>query len=280
MADCSPFDVVEGSFRRLGEGPFPLAVDGAELGLPFPGRLIPVCELAGLVLHPSIPYEARDRAMRLLVERAQKEGGSWTVAVVGSLLPGLRGAIGDYARGYPGSAADLEADVLVELVELIGTVDLDSSHVAPRLLWRAAQRAKRRLARNRAGIGRPVPGMSNSEPHRPWGHPDFVLAEAVRTEVISAEDADLIGRTRLEDVPAVVYAAERGERAGTIRMRRMRAERRLLAWLRPDSATGGGGVGCDEGRVDASFGDASRSPGPRVGPGQLVRPTPTDAEGR
>jgi hypothetical protein len=48
--------------------------------------------------------------------------------------------------------------------------------------------------------GRHVASPCSAEPHRPWGHPDFVLAAAEQAEIVSAEDADLIGETRLGDL--------------------------------------------------------------------------------
>ena len=48
----------------------------------------------------------------------------------------------------------------------------------------------------------------SAAPPRPWGHPDLVLAKAVRAGVIGAADAELIGATRLGDVD-LADAAER-----------------------------------------------------------------------
>ena len=44
----------------------------------------------------------------------------------------------------------------------------------------------------------------------PWGHPDFVLAAAVRRGVLTAAQAELIGRSRLERIPLARIAAELG----------------------------------------------------------------------
>jgi predicted DNA-binding protein (UPF0251 family) len=61
------------------------------------------------------------------------------------------------------------------------------------------------------------------------GHPDFVLAAAVAAGVLRAEEAELIGRTRLEEVGLEQAAAELGISRNALLLRRSRAERRLAA---------------------------------------------------
>jgi hypothetical protein len=51
---------------------------------------IPLDELGAMLLHPSTPYWARDRAVRLLFERSRRLGGPWTVGLAGVVLPGMR----------------------------------------------------------------------------------------------------------------------------------------------------------------------------------------------
>jgi hypothetical protein len=99
-------------------------------------------------------------------------------------------------------------------------------------LWRVTSHARRRLAKEVAAAGRHVASLGSTEPRRPWDHPDFVLASAAGAGVVSADDAELIGETRLGGRSLHDYAVARGERDGTLRMRRQRAERRLVGWVR------------------------------------------------
>jgi len=231
MPEQSPFEVLEASFRLLCAGPSPLALHGREVGPPLPPRPIPLTELGSALLHPSTPYEARDRAVGLLVRRAQDHGGSWTVGLFGVLLPGLRAAVADVARAYPEAAADLEADVLAELVEVLAGFDADTERVASRLLWRAAQRARRRAVHEQAALRRRDGRPARDEAYRGAGHPDFVLAAAVRAGVLTPDQAELIGETRLGDVTVEEWAERIGWQPRSVRKRRSVAERRLLAWL-------------------------------------------------
>jgi hypothetical protein len=71
----------------------------------------------------------------------------------------------------------------------------------------------------------------------PWGHPDFVLARAVAQGAITADEAELIGATRLEGLPLATAGEDRGLPYQTVKKIRLRAEYRLLAYLRDDTAT-------------------------------------------
>lgn len=48
---------------------------------------------------------------------------------------------------------------------------------------------------------------------------------------MSVAEAELIGETRLGDMSLHAYAQAMGTGDGTLRMRRMRAERRLVSWV-------------------------------------------------
>ena len=67
------------------------------------------------------------------------------------------------------------------------------------------------------------------------GHPDFVLARAVAEKVITADEAELIGSTRLEDHPLATAAAQRGLSYAAAAQARRRAEHRLAAYLSADT---------------------------------------------
>jgi DNA-directed RNA polymerase specialized sigma24 family protein len=255
VSEQSPFAALESSFLLLCAGPSPLAVHGREVGPPVPRREVPLTELGGILLHPSTHFDARDRIVRHLVGLAQANGGSWTVGLAGVLLPGLRSALADVARAYPERAADMEADALVELIAVLAEFDAESERVASRLLWRAAQRARRRAIREQAAAsGRVTEGVP-TEPHRPWGHPDFVLAEAVSLGILEPDDAEVIGETRLGGVSMSEIASRTGRRVAAVRKQRERAEDRLVTWLGGKSA-----ACCRETASDASFRGAGRSP--------------------
>jgi hypothetical protein len=104
-------------------------------------------------------------------------------------------------------------------------------------MWRlrcAALRAGHLFIRD--ALERPMPcdeDFDSSEPNPPWGHEDFVLARAVAEGAITGELAELIGATRLEpEYTLTQAAADWGMSYDTIAHVRVRAEQRLVAWLR------------------------------------------------
>lgn len=227
---ASPFEALESEFRRLSEATPPLTVDGVELGPPFPSRAIAVAELRGILLHPSTPYGAQNRAVALLVQRGSDEGGDWLAAAAGVLLPGLWSALAVYFKLPHVDPHEVEAEALADLIQAIRRCE-EVDHVAPRIISRAARRTKRRVASEALSTGRHVTPLS-AEPHRPWGHPDFVLGEAVKAGVLSPDEAELIGETRVGDISLDAYSRTTGIGLSCLKMRRLRAEPRLISWLR------------------------------------------------
>ncbi|MHB1613724.1 MAG: RNA polymerase sigma factor [Actinomycetes bacterium] len=228
--EASPFAVLERAFALLTTGPSPLAVNGTEIaGLP--NRPMPLGELRSRLLHPSARYATRDASITVLVSRARAEGGAWTVGLAGVLLPGLRRAVAPLASSCPGKAADLEAEMLVGLLTALDRMPSGRARPAAWLTGRAFDTAKALLRRELAERARPGHDPVSTEPPQPYGHPDLVLARAVAQGVICADDAELIGATRLGDVSLRDTATALGLSYAAAHQRRLRAETALGAWL-------------------------------------------------
>jgi hypothetical protein len=216
-----PFDVAANTFRLLTTGPQPLAVDGAALGGGLPARLIPLSELASILMHPSCDYATSDRVWRLLIEQARTGGPAWVIGAVGVALPGLRQA----AYRLRHHCGDVQAELLTAFVAALRTVKLGGAKVAQRLLSatfttaRAALRADE--PRTKALVDLPVSAPTA-------GHPDIILTRAVAAEVITADEAALIGATRLDGVSVADYAARLGKAPKAVYKARDRAEQNLV----------------------------------------------------
>lgn len=154
------------------------------------------------------------------------------IGLAGVLLPGLRRTAGRLARGYHGDTTELDAEILAGFIDAVMTFEPGRGRVAARLLWAAYRQGDRARRREQAYASRHVPASASMQPPRPWGHPDLILAQAVKEGVITADEAELISATRLGDACLPDLAVELGIRADTLRHRRRRAERRLLSWLR------------------------------------------------
>lgn len=237
--ELSPFAGAEKAFQELLRAEPGLVLDGARIGAGLPSRPIDLAELRCLLLDRTVGFAARDAALTEVVRRAQARSSAWRTALVGLLLPGLRRAAGRLARTYPGDPTDLDAEMLVGLLEELEVCSPERERLAAGLIWAAVRRALAHKEDEVARAGRQVPLEESVAPPPPGGrHPDLVLAQAVEGGVLSHHEAVLIGANRLEGIPLSVLAAHWGVGQRTLAQRRLRAERRLVAWICPDTRSG------------------------------------------
>lgn len=233
--DSMPLDAARSAFEWLVTGPNPVSVDG-RLFPGLPARRVPLNELRDRLLRRRCPQALRDAAWAHLVLLARTEGGTWTVGAVGVALPALTSIAATLSAKFAGDPSDIHAAVLAGFVAELGEIDLRRPRVMLRLRW-AAYRAGHTAVRE--ALDAPVPsghGFRSTMPPPPWGHPDFVLARAVAEGAITSTEAELIGSTRLEGVPLADAAAERDLSYQAAKKARLRAEHRLVAYLRDDTS--------------------------------------------
>lgn len=223
----SPLQAAEAAFCALADGPRARTVDGMLLGDGFPQREIPLRELKAILLHPSCGFAARDAAWRFVVGAARSDEGIWAVVAVGLALPGLKRIAARLPRHLPYERAELEQELLAGFLEELAVIDLARERIVARLCAMADRDMRRALYRACARSGRESSLHSPAAPAQPSGHPDFVLARAVAAGIINAREAEVIGRTRLEDVDPHMLAAELGFGVRWLYRMRSRAEQRL-----------------------------------------------------
>jgi transposase len=225
----SPIQVADDAFALLCAGPEPLVVDGAAIGHGLPAKSVPLDVVRDVVTNRAAPVELRDALWRLLVQRARTGGSAWVVGAVGVAVPGLRSAAGRLVRGRHLDRDDLDAQVIAGFLQALREVDTDRPRVWSRLYWAAFHAGERYRDREADQAGVPLPAEGPQAPPAVAGHPDLVLARAVVTGVISREDAELIGVTRLERVPLSELARRVGTAASVLYRQRRRAEQALVA---------------------------------------------------
>jgi hypothetical protein len=196
---ASALAAADKAFTLLAAPPAPLALDGRAVdGLP--DRHIPVDELRHLLVHdPTVSYEAKDAAWRLLVEHARTWGPAWVVAAVGVALPALTTMAGRLCAGHTDCAEDIESELLAGFLHAMRTADVSGPAPYARLCW-ASWRAGRAVRAGEATSE--LPDLADPHAHspaRPYGHPDLILGRAVAAGVITAEQAELISASRLGD---------------------------------------------------------------------------------
>ncbi|MDG4829964.1 hypothetical protein O7627_11705 [Solwaraspora sp. WMMD1047] len=218
---------IEYRFRLMGQGPSPLSVDGRSLGHGLPRRRIALPELSAILMHPSCSYPARDAAWRLLVQHARNGDPAWRAGAVGVALPGLRFKAYLLSKLFAG---DVQAAMVEHFLRALGTVDVARPGVVGNLLSAAFSKARaelRDLEPASCGVPNHAPGAVL--PPAPYGHPDFVLASALKAGIITAPEAELIGATYLEEVSLTAYAERTGQPRWNLYKRRSAAVARLRA---------------------------------------------------
>ncbi|MEV8315124.1 hypothetical protein AB0Q95_13200 [Streptomyces sp. NPDC059900] len=233
-----PLDLARECFDLLVAGPSPLSLDCRNLpGLP--DGPIPLDELLDRLLSGHCPRATKDAVWPELVRRSRSEGATWTLACTGMALPTLAKISGQLTARYPADPADVHAEVLCGFLAALSTVDLGRPRVLVRLKWAAYRRGLATLSRELDAPTPMGPGFDSAPPRHPWGHPDLVLASAVRAGVLTRTEADLIGTTRLDDESVTDWAITHKATPGSVYKARRRAEYRLIDFLREGVQTGG-----------------------------------------
>jgi len=287
-ASPGPLDAAEAAFRALITGPRPLAVNPGRLAAGLPDRLMPLGELRALLLHPATSPAARNTVWADLVRRARGGDPAWMVGLAGVAMPGLRRAAASLSAGWRGDTEDLQAEILTGFLAALRALDLDDLDRVPlasRLCWAAWRAGQKHACASAAWASRRRElDSSGAGPALPWGHPDFVLAAAVRARVITAAEAELIGRNRLEGIPLSRIAAETGVSHSALCHRRRRAETRLIraisdGILAETELSQPAGV---KNPASKRISDSGEVPRGRPGPGaaRSLTPPAADPEGR
>ncbi|GII96295.1 hypothetical protein [Sinosporangium siamense] len=228
----SPLDVAERSFALLMHGPRPLSVDGAELGHGLPARTIPLNELRAILLHPACDRTTRDEVWRHLVTQARTHRGAWMLAAVALALPMLRRLVKALGEKVTAEREDLEAEVLACYMEALDRVKLAWPHPVLRLSRLTQFAVIRNYSAERPELlSDPDQDVDRQTLTYPTGHADLLLTQAVRQSIITPEMAEVIGLTRLENIPLSVYCRRRNLLYCAVLKRRQRAEAALYRAL-------------------------------------------------
>jgi hypothetical protein len=237
----APFDLIADRLRVLDRDKA-WWVDGRAIA-GFPDRMLSLTEVGCRLLHPATPFDARDNAFDWLLDRIHTTSGEIrqerNAVLAGLLLPGLRGSLTPACRRHRMLTAGIEVEALTGLWAAARRTQLGQGRVAARLLWAARRAAGEYLSAERAfraaaaDVTIDQVGSSLAGSMRPAaGHPDLVLAAAVRAGVLLARDAELIALSRIERLDLPEAAARMGLSYSAARQRRSRAETQLVAWLR------------------------------------------------
>ena len=176
--------------------------------------------------------DAKDAALAALLRCAQTEPLAGRI-ILQALLPGLKRLAQPLIRSAR-AREEVWSTLLAAAWERIYSYPLlrRPQRIAANLLLdsRLALRKERELVRKHVGEV-PLCDLPLPPPRRLPPGLERPLRRAVDAGAISAEEAELIAQTRIDGTPLVRLAAETGVAYDALRLRRRRAERRLLLFL-------------------------------------------------
>lgn len=223
------FDAIEAQMARASLASA-LSVDGAKVGLP-PGPLA-MRDLRPIALDPSTDPALRDGLWRELARLARTDGDVWLLAAIWMMIPGFRKISARLSPGASGERNDIEAEIIAGFTETLHTVDLGREKLGAHLWWAAYRHGQRARGMFTGSRETPVEDIDQAVSAQARNdEPDGLLGEAVHAGVISASEAELITRTRLEGERLGAVAQQLGLRYHACAQRRIRAEGRLAGYV-------------------------------------------------
>jgi hypothetical protein len=189
-------------------------------------------DLRPLALDPAADPALRDALWRELVRLARTNGDVWLLAAIWMMIPGFRKISARLSPGASGERNDIEAEIIAGFTETLHTVDLGREKLGAHLWWTAyrhGQRARGMFTGSRETPVEDIDQAASAQARN--GEPDGLLGEAVHAGVISASEAELITRTRLEGERLGAVAQQLGLRYHACAQRRTRAEGRLAGYV-------------------------------------------------
>jgi hypothetical protein len=228
--EFEPVSSLDQDWERLLRGPLPGRLrawaDHEPALAPFaadPVRLI-------AFLRGSAPAAAKDELLVALVRIAADEALAARV-VLEAIVPGMV-RLAERIIFDARDRDELWALLLGHAWQLIRRYPLARrpSRVAANLLLEVRRAALSDFTRDRRGR-RELTEQDCSLATSSSGDVDALLGRAVTAGAVSAEDAELVLKTRIDGISLARLAAESGIAYHTLNVRRLRAERRLLVFL-------------------------------------------------
>jgi hypothetical protein len=193
--------------------------------------------LIGFIRKPDVERrESKDDALTALCVEGIRGDDEATLLLLWLMLPGLLLLRRRLMARCGLDRDDLDAELLAGMWEVATRMRPGSPYVAARLLDGARRRALAAIRREEDWTGRTEP-LTGEEAGSVMSAVDSegrhdVLAEATGAGVISAAEAELLRASRAV-IPTL--RSRLGISESAVRSRRLRAKRRLLAWLATSS---------------------------------------------
>jgi hypothetical protein len=231
----TPLETIKSAFSQMREMPQEMTLRLPPVPVGPVSRVMDLEQIYQTISAPDTDPAVRNLVWGAVVRKARRRQAGWILAALGLAYPKLVHKSQMLAANFGGDRVEDQADLIEAFIRAVCAIDAadptirDMGAVAS---W-AAFNALKRERRRESAAPAIVPLDVESRVQAPAvGHPDIVLARAVRLEVITAEEAEYIGRSRLEDTPIDEIVAWSGLSRATFFRYRADAEARLVKAIR------------------------------------------------
>lgn len=207
-------------------------IDGAAVsGLP--SHSLDINEAAIYLGHHSTSITTRDAIWHYIIDQASGEDRNWTLIAIQLAMPGIRRAISRAQSILPEfDRGELETEAVYAFIEALRSIQTNQTNLCSKLCQRVSSRVRTFLRDQLRDIKTATRVEFDSRiPPPPYGHVDFVLAQAVHEQVISQYEALLIGAIRIDKIAARRIADDQKIPIIDLKLKFKVAEDRLVRWI-------------------------------------------------
>lgn len=231
----TPLDTIKSAFAQMREtsAAFTIRLPPVPVGPAV--REMDLDGISGVISNRNADPVLRAAVWGQVIRKARRGEAGWMIVAAGLAHGKLVHKSILLAGNFGGDRAEDQADLIEAFIIAVRDIDILDPEVfdlGAACAWRAyaaVRKSRRReLANSAAWEELPVEVPASV----PVGHPDILLARAVRAGVLTEREAEFIGRSYLEQTPTAQVAAWAGVSRRTFFRMRRAAEVKLAAALR------------------------------------------------
>jgi hypothetical protein len=231
----TPLETIKSAFAQMRAAPAEMSLRLPPVPIGPVNRVMNLEQIHGAIHGPGIDPAVRCLVWGAVIRKARRRETGWFLVAAGFAYPKLVHKARLLAANFAGDTVEDQADLIEAFLKAVCDINVEDRSIpdlGAMAAWRAYSAVRRKRRRELAAPVCVPLGSESAAPAPVVGHPDILLARAVRLGVISAAEAEYIGRSYLEDTPIdEILAWARIPRATFFRYRAA-AETRLVEAIR------------------------------------------------
>lgn len=231
----TPLETIKSAFSQMREMAQEMALRLPPVPVGPVDRVMDLEQIYQTLSAPETDPALRNLVWAAVIRKARRKETGWILVAAGLAYPKLVHKSQMLAANFDGDTVEDQADLIEAFIRAIRAINVedptirDMGAVASWAAFNAVKRERRR--ESAAPVSAPL-SVESCAPAPEAVHPDILLARAVRLGVITAEEAEYIGRSYLEDTPIDEIVAWAGVSRATFFRYRADAEARLVKAIR------------------------------------------------